>query len=327
MRKKYIYDLTCLIYQQVSETPSGTVRVDLRYAHYFLCHNKSDTTFVKQHGNKLLIINHDEAEALVNHLLSNWELGVVENQTDVSKSQSNLEFRMKYHGMWDPDLDTFFSMPFHDRFNFLLNQELTEIFGVEFSWVKNLPHVLKIWYALVASLSKYPALLLLKIGQFIGVFQHTKSIYDACRFIATRRKSSEYLLDKISLKNNHNYLYIYTAYNRGFPFDALEHIKHIANLDYCVFIHDLIIIYYSEYFLPVNQQEQITWMKRLLTLNPHIIANSDETKKYIERFANEHDRQARDITTAHIGVEPCFINPPNLLPPENKNNYNNYFYS
>jgi glycosyltransferase involved in cell wall biosynthesis len=321
MGKKYIYDLTCLIYQQVSETPSGTVRVDLRYAHYFLNHQSEATVFVKQQGNKLLIINHDEAAALVNHLLSNWELGVVEDQPELSKSQSNLEFRMKYHGMWDPDLDTFFSMPFHDRFNFLLNQELTEIFGEEFTWVRKLPHVLKIWYALVASLSKYPALFLLRIGQFVGVLQHTKSIHNAYMFIVSRRQTSEYLIDKISQESNHHYLYIYTAYNRGFPFDALERIHEICSLEYCVFIHDLIIIYYSEYFLPVNQQEQITWMKRLLTLNPHIIANSVETKRYIERFAADHHREPGDITTAYIGVEPCFIQQNIHTMPSIKKNY------
>jgi glycosyltransferase involved in cell wall biosynthesis len=321
MGKKFIYDLTCLIYQQVSETPSGTIRVDLRYAHYFLTNRKASTIFVKQHGKSLLIINHDEAEALVNHLLSNWELGVVEQPSDAFKSESNLEFRMKYHGLWDPDLDTFFSMPFIDRFNFLLNQELTEIFGVEFSWVRKLPYVLKIWYALVASLSKYPALFLLRVGQFVGVFLHTKRLKDSYRFITTRRQTSEYLIDRVSRDKDHQYLYIYTAYNRGFPFAALKRINDITNLEYCVFIHDLIIIYYSEYFLPVNHQEQLTWMKHLLTLDPHIITNSGETKSYIERFAREHNRHGGDITTAFIGVEPCFIRQQGLAPPVNKTNY------
>ena len=59
MGKKYIYDLTCLIYQQVSDTPSGTIRVDLRYAHFFLTQRRESTLFVKQHGNKLLIISLD----------------------------------------------------------------------------------------------------------------------------------------------------------------------------------------------------------------------------------------------------------------------------
>ena len=319
--KNYIYDLTCLIYQQVSETPSGTVRVDLRYALYFLTHKKDSTHFVKQHGDNLLIINYDEAEALVNHLLTNWELGVVEDKAEKTKAQSNLEFRMKYHGLWDPDLDTFFSMPFRDRFNFLLNQELTEIFGVEFSWVRKLPLVFKIWYAVVASFSKYPALFLLRVGQFVGVLLHTKSIRDSYRFISTRRETTEHLIDTVKQNTTKQYLYIYTAYNRGFPFEALERIEAITRLEYCVFIHDLIIIYYSEYFLPVNQQEQITWLKRLLTLKPHLIANSIETKMYIERFAIEHNREPRDITTAYIGVEPCFMGKPQITPTTDKNNY------
>lgn len=307
MQKRYIYDLTCLISQQVSETPSGTVRVDLRYAHFFLTERREYTVFVKQQGDKLLVIHHDEAEALINHLLLNWELGLTDEQLAAGKTESNLEFRMKYHGMWDPDLDTFFSMPFHDRFSFLLNQELTEIFGVEFSWVRKLPHVLKIWYALVASLSKYPAIFLLRIGQFIGVLQHTRSLATAWRFISTRREYNDYLIDRVSDDPGKQYLYVYSAYNRGFPYDALERIENITQLEYCVFIHDLIIIYYSEYFLPVNQQEQIAWMKRLLTLKPHLIANSSDTHAYIERFADEYHREVGDIVTAYIGVEPCFL--------------------
>lgn len=304
----YIYDFTCLIYQQVSETPSGTVRVDLRYAHYLLTLHRDSTIFVKQQGNNLLIISHEEAEALIFHLLENWELGISNALTEKSNSESNLEFRMKYHGMWDPDLDTFFSMPFSDRFHFLLNQELTEIFGVEFSWVRKLPHVLKIWYALVASLSKYPATFLLRIGQFVGVLLKTRNIFQAYRFISTRRKTNDFLTDHIKRNPNQKYLYIYTAYNRGFPFQALEDIKAIAPLEYCVFMHDLIIIYYSEYFLPVNRDAQIKWMKHLLTLKPKIISNSNETKKYLQRFTQEHDRECDEIVTAYIGVEPCFLN-------------------
>jgi glycosyltransferase involved in cell wall biosynthesis len=320
MDKIYIYDLTCLIYQQVSETPSGTVRVDLRYAHYLLTEYSDSTIFVKQQGNNLLIISHDEASALIYHLLENWELGISNPANEKTNSESNLEFRMQYHGMWDPDLDTFFSMPFHDRFHFLLNQELTEIFGVEFSWVRKLPHVLKIWYAFVASLSKYPALFLLRIGQFVGVLQTKKSPLLAYRFISTRRKTNDYLNDHVLRHKDQKYLYIYTAYNRGFPFNALEAISNMAPLEYCVFMHDLIIIYYSEYFLPVNRDAQIKWMKHLLTLKPKIISNSNETKRYLQCFTEEHDRECDDIVTANIGVEPCFLKqntPPPLTTDKN----------
>ncbi|NNE38420.1 MAG: hypothetical protein HKN08_08955, partial [Gammaproteobacteria bacterium] len=321
MDKIYIYDLTCLIYQQVSETPSGTVRVDLRYAHYLLTQHKDATIFVKQQGNNLLIISHNEAEALIHHLLENWELGISNSIEEKSNSESNLEFRMRYHGMWDPDLDTFFSMPFHDRFHFLLNQELTEIFGVEFSWVRKLPHVLKIWYAFVASISKFPATFLLHIGQFVGVLLKTRSIYLAYRFITTRRNSNDFLSEHVQRNKDQKYLYIYTAYNRGFPFKALENIKAIAPLEYCVFMHDLIIIYYAEYFLPVNRHAQIKWMKHLLTLEPKIISNSNETKKYLQRFTKEHDRECDDMVTAHIGVEPCFLKSQTPPPLKTDKNY------
>jgi glycosyltransferase involved in cell wall biosynthesis len=307
MNRKFIYDLTCLIYQQVSDTPSGTIRVDLRYAHYFLTHRRDSTLFVKQQGNNLIVINHDEASALINHLLVIWELGSTADADNSSNYESNLEFRMQYHGMWDPDLDTFFSMPFIDRFNFLLNQELTEIFGMEFSWVRKLPHIAKIGYALVAACSRYPAMFLLRTGQFIGVYIHTRKLNDSFRFVTTRNKKHDYLLDRIRADRQSQYHYIYTAYNRGFPFEALQNIAALTQVQYSVFIHDLIIIYYSEYFLPVNHLEQIAWMKRLLTLQPHLIANSDQTANFIRRFADEHKRQVTDITTAYIGVEPCFI--------------------
>jgi len=88
MDKIYVYDLTCLIYQQVSETPSGTVRVDLRYAHYLITKHKESTIFVKQQGNNLLIIGHDEAEALIQHLLENWELGIGNSTEKRANSQT-----------------------------------------------------------------------------------------------------------------------------------------------------------------------------------------------------------------------------------------------
>ena len=320
MNKTFVYDLTCLISQQVSETPSGTVRVDLRYAHYFLTQRRDSTLFVKQHGSKLLVIERDEAEALVNHLLENWELGKPDEDTE-STSQSNLEFRMQYHGLWDPDLDTFFSMPFHDRFNFLLQKELTEIFGVEFKWVRKMPLVLKIWYALVGSLSKWPAIFLLRVGQFVGVLLHTKSPRMAYRFITTRRKSNEYLIDKVRMGRERKYCYIYTAYNRGFPFNALDEIEGLARVEYCIFIHDLIIIYYPEYFLPVNHNDQVSWMRHLLNLKPHLIANSTVTKEYIERFAEENNRETGDIVTAFIGVEPYFKDHDSIQAASKANDY------
>jgi glycosyltransferase involved in cell wall biosynthesis len=307
MTRMFIYDLTCLIYQQVSDTPSGTIRVDLRYAHYFLTQRRDSTLFVKQQGKHLAVINHDEASALINHLLVNWELGSTVETESSKRFESNLEFRMQYHGMWDPDLDTFFSMPFIDRFNFLLNQELTEIFGMEFSWVRKLPHIAKIAYALVAACSRYPALFLLRTGQFIGVYIYTRNLKDSFRFVTTRNQKHDYLLDRVGTDRQCQYHYIYTAYNRGFPFEALQNIAALAHVEYSVFIHDLIIIYYSEYFLPVNHLEQIAWMKRLLTLEPNLIANSEQTANYIRRFAEEHKRKVSDIITAYIGVEPCFI--------------------
>ena len=60
--------------------------------------------------------------------------------------------------------------------------------------------------------------------------------------------------------------------------------------------------------------KQINWMKHLLTLKPKIIANSDETKKYLNRFAEDNDREYSEILTAYIGVEPCFLNQAKNLP-------------
>src|SRR5690349_18682146 len=105
MEKTFIYDLTCLIFQQVLETPTGTIRVDLRYAQYFLSRHRDATLFVKQQGRRFLVISHDEAGALINHLLTNWEIGRGRQDAPASRSFSNLEFRLKYPGLWSPDLD------------------------------------------------------------------------------------------------------------------------------------------------------------------------------------------------------------------------------
>jgi len=307
MEQSFIYDLTCLIYQQVSATPSGTVRVDLRYAQYFLTQHRESTVFVKQQGNQFLVISYDEAEALINHLLINWGIGRDAQSNQASRSQSNLEFRMKYRGLWSPDMDTFYSMPFRDRFNYLLNQDFTEIFGAEFGWIRKTPHVFKIWYSLLAGLSRYLALFLLRSGQFIGVLLQTGSLSDACRIVSARHRATEYLLDRIVKDAGRRYLYIYTAYNRDFPFNALGDIHRAASLQCFIFIHDLTHIYYPEYFLPVDYQQRIELMKRLLALKPDVIANSGETRKYIERFATEHRLDTGRLVEIHIGVEPCFL--------------------
>jgi glycosyltransferase involved in cell wall biosynthesis len=321
MAKTFLYDLTCLISQQVSETPSGTMRVDLRYAQYFLARHAESTVFVKQQGNRLLVISHDEAGALIHHLLVNWGIGVDKQPQPASRRQSNLEFRMKYPGLWSPDLDTFFAMPFRDRFNFLLHKEFTEIFGVEFTWVRKLPHVLRIWNALIGSLARYPALFLMRTGQFVGVLLRSGSLRDACRIVSGRQQPAEYLLDRVGKNPGRPYLYLYAAYNRGFPFDALADISRIASLEYCVFIHDLIIIYYPEYFLPVNHQSQVAWMKRLLALKPDLIANSGETRGYLERFAGEHRLETGKLAKAYIGVEPCFLDHRPIAPADKGVNY------
>lgn len=309
MVRYVIYDLTCLISQQVSETPTGTMRVDLAYADYLLSNHAGITFFVRQYGRHLAVIDAGEVRELVNHLKHYWNSGNPGN-TSPDVAAENLEFRLQHRSLWDPDYDTFFSMPFTDRFNFLLHQELTEIFGKEFKWVKRLPFILKILYASLASLGKYPARFLLRSGQFIGVFLYRRNLRSALRIIKAESKQIITLARKIQEntpdKRDVQYLYFYTAYNRGFPFEALESLGRIADLQLCIFIHDLIIINYPEYFLPVNHDGQKTWLKRLLSLQPHIIANSYTTKSLIEDFAREHRRSNFFINVAHIGVEPCF---------------------
>jgi glycosyltransferase involved in cell wall biosynthesis len=307
MERVFIYDLTCLIYQQVSETPVGTIRVDLRYAHYFLTRHRESTVFVKQQGKQLLVISYDEARALIEHMLISWGIGRDSQSGQASQGRSNLEFRMEHPGLWSPDLDTFFAMPFRERFNYLLHQDLTEILGAEFAWARKVPHLFKIWYAVISSLWKPLTVFSMRIGQFIGVLLKTGSLSDAWRVVSARRQAAEYLIDRAGRDAGRRYLYVYAAYNRDFPFEALGDIGRIASLECCVFIHDLTHIYYPEYFLPVNYQNRIDLMKRLLILKPDLIANSTETRKYIERFAGEQNLDTGKLIEAHIGVEPCFI--------------------
>ena len=69
MHHTFIYDLSCLISHQIRTTPSGTVRVDLRYAAYFLLEKADTTVFVRQFKNNLVVVANDDAQALVAHLL------------------------------------------------------------------------------------------------------------------------------------------------------------------------------------------------------------------------------------------------------------------
>ncbi|HEY4732565.1 MAG TPA: glycosyltransferase family 1 protein, partial [Gammaproteobacteria bacterium] len=312
MNKYVVYDLTCLISQQVSGTPTGTVRVDLAYADYLINRHADSTIFVRQFGNYLVVIDPEEVYELIQHLKQSWNSGIHDDAHDGSPRE-NLEFRLRHHSLWDPDYDTFFSMPFIDRFNFLLNQELTEIFGKEFKWVRRLPFPIKLLYSLLASLGRFPARFFLRSGQCIGIYLHTHNFSSALRFLKVKNKQIV-TLDSLVLSNktktpDAQYLYFYTAYNRGFPFAALDSLGRIAHLELLIFIHDLIIIYYPEYFLPVNHEAQTSWLKRLLSLHPHIIANSETTKSYLVNFAAEHKRRIGSIAVSYIGVEPCFKQP------------------
>ena len=310
MQKKFIYDLTCLISQQVYSTPSGTVRVDLRYTHFFLNHRHNDTIFVRQANNRLLFVSTADAEALVNHLFRQWQFDIDEDKQPDNIEEDNLAFRMTYHDLWDPDFDTFFSMSFTDRFQYLLNQELTGILGEEFRWVGKLPYIWKIGYALIASVSKYSALFLIRLGQFTGVYLHTKNIGTAWKFIRGSEDRKRPLIECIEEDGEHtqfHYYYVYTAYNRGFPFETFQDTATKVKLDYVIFIHDLIIIDYPEYFLPVNHEEQLKWFRDLLNLSPLIIVSSDKTRKDLERFAREHKRKLTKVVTSHIGTEPHFL--------------------
>ena len=307
--KYIVYDLTCLISQQVSGTPTGTVRVDLSYADYLLTKHSDQSIFVRQLGAHLVVVDTNDVNDLIQHLKQSWNCEIPGDTTN-QVNQNNLEFRIKYHGLWDPDYDTFFSMPFRDRFNYLLNQELTDIFGTEFKWVGSLSIFPKIIYSVVASLGRLPAKLLLRAGQFIGVLLYTHSFKAALKFVTITSKQvltlDNWIRNNKSSLPDSRYLYFYTAYNRGFPFEALDALDKLVPLDLVIFIHDLIIIYYPEYFLPVSHNTQKSWLKRLLSLQPYIIANSNTTKVFVERFADEYHRRLKPILISHIGVEPLF---------------------
>lgn len=311
MHDIFIYDLSCLIAQQVSTTPSGTIRVDLRYAHYFLHEKPQSTIFIRQHNGQLVIVENDDVQALIKHLFEIWDID--KDEAEITENTArNLEFRMQHHDLWDPDFDTFYSMPYSDRFNYLANQELTDILGSEFSWVKKLPYLVKISYAAIASLSRHLALFLIRFAQFVGVYLHTRKLSLAGKFVFTKRKrtlaSPASIRERFSKQENQRYFYVYTAYNRGFPFRSLKNLARSIQLEYVVFIHDLVIIDYPEYFLPVDHLAQHDWMKHLLKQAPLILTNSQTTKSRIEDYAGRHGQEIRPVITSYIGVEPHFLN-------------------
>ena len=153
MHRTFIYDLSCLISQQVSTTPSGTVRVDVRYAAYFLLEKADTTVFVRQFKNNLVVVDNDDAQALIAHLLEAWNVDPIKREVS-EQSDHNLSFRLEQYNLWEPDFDAFYSMPFTERFNYLMGQNLTNILGSEFSWTDKLPSFVKVLYYFIKNIKQ-----------------------------------------------------------------------------------------------------------------------------------------------------------------------------
>ena len=310
MHRTFIYDLSCLISQQIYTTPSGTVRVDLRYAAYFLLEKAGTTVFVRQFKNNLVVVANDDAQALIAHLLEAWNVDPIKRGVS-EQSDHNLSFRLEQYNLWEPDFDAFYSMPFTERFNYLMGQNLTNILGSEFSWADKLPFFVKVLYSFFSSLSKRLAIIYIHSAQFIGVYLYTNSFSAATKFIIEARRKrinlDDYIESNTDTKTPEQYFYICATPSHGFPFRPLAKLKDKVTLKYVVFIHDLLTIKFPEYFLPDSNQDQVAWFNALLELKPLLVTNSNTTREQIVAFANQYSQIINPVMTSYIGVEPHIL--------------------
>ncbi len=308
-----IYDLTGLFIRQVSETPTGIDRVDLEYARFLLYKYADNTIFIKQHRGKLIVLPPNDSRALIQHLELHWANNTSETQSsdeNNAQSDSSLSFRIDHYGLWEPDLDMFFSMPFAERFNFLLKHNLRINLGNEFQWVDSGPTFLRRLSILIASSSRVTCQALIKIGRFVGILLHTKNIKTAfLTSFRNRQKEThlkDYIEDNYSDLSNTRFNYIYISYTRVHPLAPLKNLKKICEISYIFYLHDFNQIDYPEYF-PSNRDDMITALDGIMDLNPDLVVNSELTKKGLENYCNTRNSSYRSVITASIGVENTFL--------------------
>ncbi len=302
MSKRYFYDLTVLYIRHVMVSPSGTDRVDFRYAKYLHDHHADETTFIKQHRGKICVVSNKEAAGLIRFLDAHWSVKGSEEDTQ------GIDFRAKYHGLWEAELDLFFSMPYQERYQFLINNPLTVNVGEEVEWVEKMPSPFIMVIYMIASSSKMLCSLLIRIGRFIGIIAKTRNLSLAVNTLKPRKRLTT-LIDYLKNITADELYYIYTCYTRVHPIAELRKLSRHHRMQFIFFIHDFIGVSCPEYYGTGYRAEAIKACNGLLSLTPHIIANSNFTKTCLDEYCSERNKQYRTATVAHVGVEENFINP------------------
>lgn len=72
------------------------------------------------------------------------------------------------------------------------------------------------------------------------------------------------------------------------------------------FIHDIIPITFPEYVRPSDPEIHRQRLRNIARFDPHIIVNSEHTKREISAFCHSEGLQLPRLHVIHIGVEPSF---------------------
>ena len=308
---RIIYDITGLVTRQSAETPVGLDRVNLRYAEYLSSRYPNRILFVKQKGQQAVLVNHADARALIDYLDSSWS-----PDKNNSHYKDSLSFRIEHARMTDPDYDSFFGLPFSERFNYLLHRDLKNELGPEFAWVSRFPFIFKIAYAFIGAASRWPARTLVRLARFIGIYSRLHNWKAASR-IAFRKRVPEVTLRAFIEKRKHKvpglkYYYVNSSQFVGVSLDLLDQLRETVDMDLIFLIHDLLPVHYPEYF--INEFDALLERRalRILKLHPHIITNSKATKEHVEMFAAKKKAETRPIVSMPLGVEEHFLHRPDL---------------
>ena len=312
---RIIYDITGLVTRQSAETPVGLDRVNLRYAEYLASRYPDNILFVKQKGQQAMLVDAGDALALINYLDCSWS-----PDKNTSRYKDSLTFRIAHARMTDPDYDSFFSLPFSERFNYLLHRDMKNELGPEFAWVARFPYLFRIAYAFIGAAARWPARLLVRTGRFIGIYSRLHNWKVASK-IAFRMRSPEITLRAFINKQNAEargtkYYYVNSSQFVGLSLDLLERLDQVADMERIFLIHDLLPVHYPEYFISKFDNLLKKRALRILTLHPHIITNSKTTKQHVELFAEQRKTSPRSIVSMPLGVEEHFLQRPKM--PEEK---------
>jgi len=317
------YDVTRLITRQSWDTPTGVDRVDLRYVEFLLRKKAEIVVFVRQRKNEFVLVDTDHIRDLTEHLERKWASAAepestrqtyddegVQQFVGAKRTEDSLRFRMSHFELTDPDLGSFFSLPYRERFNFLLEQDVGKNVGPELNWVSSFPYVFRIFYAFFASSCRPVAKFFVKCGQIIGFCLHTGNLARTVAVVFRRSQDGEtleaYLEKETYLESPSRRLYINTSGYMGLPLSRLKQLKHENRVEYVFFVHDLLAINYPEYFIADMNIEHENRIQAILRLDAFLIANSKTTEADINAFATARGLGPVRTKSSSIGVERQF---------------------